>query len=126
VTGDSGRTAGSGLRARRRARRSAAAFLFALFVVANPAYFCPINCLLRHDGDHAGRHGHVVMMGDACHPGPQVTPQQAPTGRELSPGVPAVAADLPVESRELESSEPGRVLAVRHFRGAPPPPPPRA
>ncbi|MDP2481062.1 MAG: hypothetical protein Q8W51_12755 [Candidatus Palauibacterales bacterium] len=119
---------GSGPRARRFVRRPAAAFLFALFVVANPAYFCPINCLLHHNGDHADRHGHsIMMMGDACHPGPQVTPQQAPSGRELSPAVPGVVSVLlPITTPAVGRDDSGSLAALPSTRAAPPPPPPRA
>lgn len=106
--------------------RPAAGFLLALFVVANPAYFCPINCLLHHDSDHSGRHGHAVAMTDSCYPGPQVTPERAPTGRELSPAVPASISDHPAASREVEQDAPGFPARSLHHRSAPPPPPPRA
>ena len=106
-------------------RRPAACFLFALFVVANPAYFCPINCLLHHHGDSADHHG-AAMMADTCHPGPQLTPQQAPSGRELSPAVPAVVGDLPATGRDVRQRDSGTVVVPLHVSTPPSPPPPKA
>ncbi len=119
------RTVGPGLRAHRLVRRPAATFLFALFVLANPAYFCPINCLLHHHGEHAAHHD-AAMMADMCHPGPQLTRQQAPAGRELSPAVPGVVSDLATTTPEVGRDDSGSLAVALSTRAAPTPPPPKA
>ncbi len=120
-----GRTAGKGPRVGRLVRRPAAAFLFALFVVANPAYFCTLNCLLHDHGARADHHAHVAAMGDMCHPGPQVTDQGAP-GRELSPALPRAVREPPAAPVETSFEDPGMVGSTGSFLPAPLPPPPRA
>jgi hypothetical protein len=111
---------------RRLARRSAGALLFGLFVIANPTYSCPLNCLLHHHAARAEGHHGPVVTGPMCHAGPEVAAPQAP-GEELSP-----AATAAVQLARLTH---GPVIG-RAFRPAagspsrdrtpPPPPPPRA
>jgi len=117
-----------GGRVRRRVRRTGGTFLLLLFVGANPAYTCPINCLLNHHADRieqADHHGERVT-DPMCHHGPQVTAPEAPAERALSPQEPAaVPATLPAAV--------GRVLVAAAVGAppeltlhAPPSPPPRA
>ncbi len=93
------RGAGSFSTRSRRIRRLAGAFLLSLFIVANPAYSCPIHCLLHHehDGDHDGSRGGPAMMDGMCHDsGPAFTAPGPPGDRDLSPNVPAaVRTDAP-------------------------------
>jgi hypothetical protein len=82
---------GSFGRRRGRDRRLAGTFLLSLFVIANPAYACPIHCLLHHHESRADSRGGPAMMDGMCHDsGPAVTVPEAPPGRELSPNVPAI------------------------------------
>lgn len=123
---DERQATGPVLRVRRILRRPAASFFFALFVLANPAYFCPINCLLHSHWLHADRDGHAAAVADMCHTGPAVTAQMPPGDRELSPAVPRLEQLLPSISRELGLELTGAVTLSGSSRPAPPPPPPRA
>jgi hypothetical protein len=96
---------------RRRVRRLAGAFLLSLFLLANPAYACPINCLLHHHGEHADHHDGPAAMGDMCQPsGPQFTTPEAPPDRELSPNVPAIV-QVALMSDEARRPTPAAPLA---------------
>jgi len=113
---------------RRRVRRAGGAFLLLLFLVANPAYACPIDCLLNHHADRIEhqRHRGTRLTGDMCHHGPQVTPQEAPAERALSPQEPAaIPAEIP--AADLRALDPAAFPALRDLTlSAPPSPPPRA
>jgi len=117
-----------GGRVRRRVRRAGGAFLLLLFLVANPAYACPIDCLLNHHADRVEHHRHegTRLTGDMCHHGPRITAREAPAERALSPQEPAaVPAELPAADERAFgtttlAAPPDLTLS------APPSPPPRA
>jgi hypothetical protein len=110
---------------RRRARRLAGAFLLSLFLLANPAYACPINCFLHHHGEHADHHDGPAAMGDMCQPsGPQFTAPEAPPDRELSPNLPAtVRVEMTTEeARRPADLAPAALTSLPSPLPATPPP----